>query len=54
MFALLDRANIEFAVKGAIWDSVRRQDAASAILSVQSLDLSPDLLSAVSEVLLAQ
>jgi hypothetical protein len=54
LFALLDRANIAFALKGAIWDSVRRQDPASAMLSVQSLDLSAQLLGAVSEVLLAQ
>lgn len=54
LFAMLDRANIAFAVKGAIWDVVRREDPASAALSLQSLDLSPELLGAVSELLLAQ
>jgi hypothetical protein len=54
LFALLDRANIAFDLKGAIWDAVRREDVASAVLSLQGLDLSPELLGAVSELLLAQ
>jgi hypothetical protein len=54
VFALLDRANIEFRLKGAIWDVVRTEDPASAALSLQSLDLSAELLGAVSEILLAR
>jgi hypothetical protein len=54
LFALLDRAHIAFGVKGAIWDVVCSEDAASAVLSLQSLDLSPALLGSVSELLLAQ
>ena len=53
LFSLLDRANIDFGVKGAIWDIVRQDDAASAVLSLQALDLSAVLLGAVSELLLA-
>ncbi|MDQ4055609.1 MAG: glycoside hydrolase family 31 protein [Actinomycetota bacterium] len=54
LFTLLERANIAFAVKGAIWDVVQHEDPGSASLSLQSLDLPPELLGSVSELLLAQ
>ena len=37
-----------------MWEAVRREDPASAVLSLQSLDLTPELLGAVSELLLAR
>jgi alpha-glucosidase (family GH31 glycosyl hydrolase) len=54
VFGLLDRAQIEFATKGEVWQVVRQEDPASAVLSLQSLDLPDGLLAAVSEILLAQ
>lgn len=55
LFALLDRANITFAAKTAIYDLVRGAESAElAALALLALDLSPQLLSAVGEHLLAR
>jgi alpha-glucosidase (family GH31 glycosyl hydrolase) len=54
VFAVLDRAQMDFVLKAAVLDVVR--DAASpahAALALQGLDLSEALLGAVSEILLA-
>ena len=55
MFALLDRAQIGFELKAAVYDAVRTApDAGAAVLALQGLDVSPVLLGAVSEILLAR
>ena len=55
VFALLDRAQMGFELKAAVHDAVRTApDAGSAVLVLQSLDLSTSLLGAVSEILLAR
>ncbi len=55
VFALLDRAQIPFELKASAYDAVRAaSDAGSAVLALQSLDLSPTLLGAISEILLAR
>ncbi len=55
VFALLDRAQIPFELKASAYDVVRAaSDAGSAVLALQSLDLSPTLLGAISEILLAR
>ena len=47
MFALLDRAQIGFELKAAVYDAVRTApDAGAAVLALQGLDLSPVLLGA--------
>jgi hypothetical protein len=54
VFAILDRAQMDFVLKAAVLDVVR--DAVSpahAALALQGLDLDEALLGAVSEVLLA-
>ena len=55
VFALLDRAQMGFELKAAAYDVVRA-DAGSAatVLSLQALDLSPELLGALCELLLAR
>jgi alpha-glucosidase (family GH31 glycosyl hydrolase) len=55
MFALLDRAQLGFDLKEAVHDAVRAApDAGAAVLALQALDVPPELLSAVSEILLAR
>ncbi len=55
VFALLDRAQIAFELKAAVHDAVRTApDAGAAVLDLQALDLSPTLLGALSEILLAR
>jgi alpha-glucosidase (family GH31 glycosyl hydrolase) len=55
VFALLDRAQIGFELKASVHDAVRSApDAAAAVLDLQALDLSPTLLGALSEILLAR
>ena len=55
MFALLDRAQMGFELKAAVHDAVRAApDAGAAVLALQALDLSPTLLGALSEILLAR
>ena len=55
LFALLDRAHIANPVKNAIYDAVRAAPApADAALELIGMSLPPELLSAVSELLLAR
>ena len=55
VFALLDRAQMGFELKAAAYDAVRAApDAGRAVLALQALDLSPALLGALSEMLLAR
>jgi alpha-glucosidase (family GH31 glycosyl hydrolase) len=55
VFALLDRAQIGFELKAAVYDAVRTApDAGAAVLALQGLDVSPVLLGALSEILLAR
>jgi alpha-glucosidase (family GH31 glycosyl hydrolase) len=55
LFALLDRAVVPFVLKNAIWDTVRGAESPShAALTLIGMDMSPALLSAVSELLLAR
>jgi alpha-glucosidase (family GH31 glycosyl hydrolase) len=55
VFALLDMAQLGFDLKTSVDDVVRAApSAASAFAQLQALDLDPELLSALSEVLVAQ
>ncbi len=55
VFALLDRAQIGFELKASVHDAVRSAPGAgAAVLDLQALDLSPTLLGALSEILLAR
>jgi alpha-glucosidase (family GH31 glycosyl hydrolase) len=55
VFALLDRAQVPFELKASVYDAVRSApDAGAAVLDLQALDLSPTLLGALSEMLLAR
>ena len=55
LFALLDRAHIANPVKNAIYDAVNAAPApADAALELIGMDLPPELLGAVSELLLAR
>jgi alpha-glucosidase (family GH31 glycosyl hydrolase) len=51
-FALLDRAQIGFDLKGRVFELIRTSEPADAVLALQGLDLSPYLLGALSELLL--
>ena len=55
VFALLDRAQMAFELKASAttW-SAGCSGAGSAVLALQGLDLSPTLLGAISEILLAR
>ncbi len=54
VFELLDAAQIEFGLKKRIFEVISgRQSAAGAALALQGLGLDPELLGAVSEILLA-
>ncbi len=55
VFALLDRAQMGFELKAAAYDVVRADAGpAATVLSLQALDLSPELLGALCELLLAR
>jgi alpha-glucosidase (family GH31 glycosyl hydrolase) len=55
VFAILDRAQMDFVLKAAVLDVVRHAASpAHAALALQGLDLDEPLLGAVSEVLLAR
>ena len=55
VFALVDHAQMDFGVKESVYDLVRSSASpAAAVLALQSLDLSPMFLGAVSEILLAR
>jgi hypothetical protein len=55
VFALLDRAQIGFELKASAYDVVRAGGGAAAtVLALQGLDLSPELLGALSEIRLAR
>ncbi len=54
VFALLDRARVGIDHKGEVWDAVRGQSPADAVLALQGLDVAPSLLGALSEILLAR
>ena len=52
VFTVLDRAQIGFDLKGRVYDVIGSAEPASAVLSLQGLDLPPYLLGALSEILL--
>ena len=54
MFALLDRAQMRFELKAACYDAVRAAPTWRRRAALQALDLSPLLLGALSELLLAR
>jgi len=54
VFALLDRAQITYALKASVLDAVSGSPAGEAVWALQALDLDPTLLGAVSEILLAR
>ena len=55
VFTVLDRARIEHELKARVLETVRGSDSpGAAVLSLQALDLSPSLLGALSELLLAR
>jgi hypothetical protein len=55
VFTVLDRARIEHELKARALETVRGSDSpGAAVLSLQALDLSPSLLGALSELLLAR
>jgi hypothetical protein len=55
IFALLDLAQLGFDLKTSVYGVVRRSPSpASAVSQLQALDLDPELLSALSEILLAR
>ena len=55
VFALLDRAQMGYDLKATVYDAIRESDSpAAAVLALQGLDLSPVLLGALSELLLAR
>jgi alpha-glucosidase (family GH31 glycosyl hydrolase) len=54
VFALLDRAQMAFDLKAAVYDAVRAApDAGAAVIALQALDLPGYVLGAVSEILVA-
>jgi hypothetical protein len=55
VFAVLDRARMEYDVKGAAYDVVRRSSSSlpDALAALHALDLHPSLLGALTELLLA-
>ena len=54
-FAILDRAQMGFELKGAAYEAIRTSATpASAIGTLQALEVSPALLGALTEVLLAR
>jgi hypothetical protein len=54
IFALLDRAAVPFGLKNEIWRIVRDDEPAQAALALLALDMRPQLLTAVGELLLAR
>jgi alpha-glucosidase (family GH31 glycosyl hydrolase) len=54
-FTLLDRAQLGYDLKATVLDTIRGSDSpAAAVLALQALDVSPRLLGALSELLLAR
>jgi alpha-glucosidase (family GH31 glycosyl hydrolase) len=54
VFALLDRVQMSYDLKAEVLATIQRSaDAGAAVLALQALDISANLLSALSEVLLA-
>lgn len=54
VFRILDQAQIEFELKGEAFEVVQNSaSAAEAVMALQALDVSPPLLGAVAELLLA-
>ena len=55
VFAVLDRAQMAFEVKVAVYDAVRAApDPGAAVITLQAMELPGHLLGAVSEILLAR
>ena len=55
VFTLLDRAQMGYDLKATIFRTIHESDSpAAAVLALQGLDLSPVLLGALSELLLAR
>jgi alpha-glucosidase (family GH31 glycosyl hydrolase) len=55
VFALLDRAQLDFQLKASIYSAVTtRTSNGSAVLALQALDLSSMMLGALTEILLSQ
>ena len=55
LFALLDQAQVGFELKAAALDAVRTaESAADALVALQALEVSPALLGAITEVVLAR